>query len=81
MLCRGFGIKWENRDILDAAEGLPKGKVSRSIRLLEAELASSLQIPFDMSYYGILVKVREQMIAARMIDDLVNSLYAYAQSR
>lgn len=74
MPCTGFGIKWDDIPLLEVIYKDKKSKLDHGPRLLEAETAMGMGIPFDHRWYTIPVSAREQMIASRMARTSVDNL-------
>lgn len=68
MLCTGFGLKWDSRELLEVILERDDSSTmaEHNARLLEAETATANSIPFDQRWYSIPVLARAQMIASRL---------------
>ena len=77
MPCITFEIKWDDVPLLEVLKGDERSKLDHKPRLLEAETAMSMGIPFDHRWYTIPVNTRAQMIASKLarisIDNLMLS--------
>ena len=74
MLCKGFDIQWQKTDLIDIIGRFPKSELDHNVRLLEAETAYDLGIPFDNTWYNMPVEAREYMIATRLARNWIQSL-------
>ena len=61
-------MRWDGQSLAEVIKSKQndRGLAEYSERLLEAETAKEYSIPFDSNWYGLPVKTREVMIAARM---------------
>ena len=74
MLCKVFGVTWDDLPLTEVITGSKKSLLDHDIRLYEVEAALSLGIPFDWRWYSIDAVTRENMIAAKLARTSINNL-------
>ena len=58
-------------------DSLPKSKLNHDVRLLEAETAIKIGIPFNEEWYDIPIIAREHMVATILARNWINSISSY----
>ncbi len=84
MPCTDFRLKWNNTDLIDiiaAKQEHDEPLSSYTERLLEAETARSYGITFDAAWYGLSLRSREVMVAARLGKQWLDMLQEEEMSR
>jgi hypothetical protein len=74
MPCINFGILWDKIPLLEVLKDDKVSKLDHKPRLLEAETAMSMGIPFDHRWYTIPVNTRAQMIASKLARISIDNL-------